>query len=501
MRIPLILVTCCSLISSLSAAERPNILLIVGDDHGYADISAYPNARPDIKTPNLDRIARTGTLFTQAYVTSPVCSPSRCGYLTGRMQNEWAPKGGWSPRLPKNVKHIAEYLKEAGYATAMVGKNDFGQPAGSNNNRENPTNHGFDQFFGFNAHAHDFYLHSQEITDTVKPKWPTDASAHLGKFADSQSDSQFSTVEKDQWQTELFTDKSIEYLTERSKKKQPFFLYLSHASVHALIHQAPKRYLDEVGVPELPNYDPKTNTKENPANYKTYYYNYSRPFPQVPKGLIADEDMRKYYRAHLKAYDDQIGRLLDSLEQLGLAKNTIVIYFSDNGGEAFTGANNQPLSGCKYTTFEGGIRVPMMISWPNHIPAGKTYTNIASALDIVPTILEATDIKGSPELRGHSLIKPLNDNTPIVKNRTLFWRFNKQWAVRKGDWKLVLTGKNQKHTSQIVLNKKVLGKVALFNLADDPAEMHDLSESTDPKIVAIKNDLQKSFNAWEVSNK
>ena len=479
---------------------QPNILLIVGDDHGYADISAYPNARPDISTPSLDRIAASGSLFTQAYVTSPVCSPSRCGFLTGRYQNEWDAAGGWAPRLPATVKHIAEYLKEAGYATAMIGKNDFGQPVGSIDNREHPTNHGFDQFFGFNAHAHDFWLHSQAITDTVQPAWPTEASAHLGKLVNTELPGNFETFDDGTWQTEIFTDRAIGYLEARKTNPQPFFLYLSHASVHALIHQAPKSYLDAEGVPELPLYDPATNTQDNPSSYTTYYYRYSRPSPQDANGIISDADMRKYYRAHLNAYDDQMGRLLDALDEKGLTDNTIVIYFSDNGGEALTGANNQPLSGSKYTSFEGGLRVPMMISWPGRIPGGQVYTHVTSTLDIVPTLLDVAGVENAAPLRGHSLIEPLKNNAPVVPGeRTLFWRFNNQWAIRKGDWKLVLGSKNiaAKHTSQIVFNEDVLDQVALFNLATDPAEMNDLSDSTDPAVQAIRADLQTRYDAWQ----
>ncbi len=482
---------------------QPNILLIVGDDHGYADISAFPNAKNDISTPHLDRIAATGTLLTQAYVTSPVCSPSRCGYLTGRMQNEWNAVGGWAPRLPANVKHLAEYLKEAGYATAMIGKNDFGQPTGSINNRDHPTNHGFDRFFGFNAHAHDFFLHSQAITNSVTPAWPTDASAHLGKFINTQLPGNFETFPDGIWQTKLFTDRAIEYLEERSTQDQPFFLYLSHASVHALIHQVPKSYLDKEGVPELPLYDPSTNVPGNPSSYSTYYYQYSRPRPQDPNGIIHDSDMRKYYRAHLSAYDDETGRLLDSLQSLGLDENTIIIYFSDNGGEALTGANNQPLSGSKYTVFEGGLRVPMMVSWPGRIPAGQTYTHVVSALDVVPTLLDVAGIEEAPKLRGQSLIEPLKTNTPVVEGgRTLYWRFNNQWAIRRGDWKLVLGQKNlaDKATSEIVFNEAAVGKISLFNLANDPAEMIDLANSSDPEIQAVKADLQQRYDAWNNSN-
>jgi hypothetical protein len=352
---------------------KPNILLIVSDDQGYADISAFPNARPDISTPHLDSIAASGALLTQAYVTSPVCSPSRCGFLTGRMQNEWDPAGGWAPRLPSSVKHLAEYLKEAGYATAMIGKNDFGQPTGSTNNREMPTHHGFDSFFGFNAHAHDFYLHSQAITDTVKPAWPTDASAHLGKFVSTTAPGGFETVADGKWQTELFTDRAIDYLTGRSTQEQPFFLYLSHASVHALIHQAPKSYLDAEGVPELPLYNPATNT---PATRRAIHL-ITIATPGRPRRIrTASSPTRTCGNTTAPTSRPTMTRWAacsTRSKALGLDENTIVIYFSDNGGEALTGANNQPLSGSKYTVFEGGLRVPMMIAWPGRIPAGRAH--------------------------------------------------------------------------------------------------------------------------------
>ncbi len=491
-------------VAEKGAPLRPNIVLIVGDDHGYADLSAYAHAQPDISTPNLDRIAAAGVRFTQAYVTSPVCSPSRCGFLTGRYQNEWEPEGGWSPGLPNNAKHLAEYLEEADYNTAMIGKSDFGpnlfRPVG----REYPPAHGFDQFFGFSAHAHDFFLHSQEITDTTIPAWPGEASAHLGQFLNSETPTQFETLTDGIWQTTEFTDRAIDFVQEQETAPEPFFLYLSHASVHALIHQVPKPFLDEENVPELPLYDPTTNVPGNPSNYNTYYYNYSRPTPQVANGVIADADMRKYYRAHLKAYDIEIGRLLDSLESTGQLENTLIVYFSDNGGEALTGANNQPLSGSKYNLFEGGIRVPFLMSWPGVLPANQVYDEITSVLDVTPTLLEAAGIEEAPQLRGHSLLDPIRENRPVLQTpRTLFWRFNTFWAIRRGDWKMVFSGKGiaRDATSQITFNESVIEKEALFNLATDPSESNDLSTSTDPTAQAHKAELKALFDAWDASNR
>jgi arylsulfatase A-like enzyme len=478
----------------------PNIILVVGDDHGYADLSAYPHARPDISTPQLDRLARGGALFTQAYATGPVCSPARAGLLTGRMPTEWDATGGWTPGLPASARTIAEHLRAAGYATAMIGKSDVGTQFFVNTGRGYPPNHGFDRFFGFSAHAHDYWLHSQAITDATSPAWPGEASAHLGKYLSSTAPSGYETLPDGTWQTKEFTDRAIAYLNERVSQAQPFFLYLSHASVHALIHQVPASYLAAEGLPELPNYDPATNTPENPASYNEFYYKYSRP---APTGVISDADMRRYYRAHLRAYDDQIGRLLDALETNGQAANTLIVYLSDNGGEALTGANNRPLSGSKYTTFEGGLRVPMAVRWPGRVPAGHLYSHVASALDIVPTLLEAAGQPLAAPLRGRSLLQPMRDNQPVVAGpRTLCWRFNNFWAIRHGDWKLVFSNKGTAdlHTTQIVFNEAALGKVALFNLATDPGETTDLAESADPHHQAIRADLQTRYDAWNAAN-
>jgi arylsulfatase A-like enzyme len=369
-----------------------------------------------------------------------------------------------------------------------------------NTGRGYPPNHGFDSFFGFSAHAHDYLLHSQNITDTTQPAWPGEASAHLGKFLSSSDPSGFETLPDGTWQTKEYTDRAIAYVNQRATQQQPFFLYLSHASVHALIHQVPKSYLDAEGVPEIPPYDPATDTFENPASYSTYYYRYSRP---APTGIISDSNMRKYYRAHLRAFDDQIGRLLDALQANGQLQNTLIVYLSDNGGEALTGANNRPLSGSKYTIFEGGLRVPMMMSWPGRVPSGLLYTHVTSAVDLAPTMLESAGVEAQGPLRGTSLLKPMLENQPVVAGpRTLCWRFNTFWAIRHGDWKLMYSEKGTAapHTSQIVFNEAAVGKVALFNLAADPGETTDLAESTDLAVQTIKADLQTRFNAWDAAN-
>lgn len=467
--------------------ERPNIIFIVADDHGYADLGAYAHAMPDIKqhTPNLDRLAAGGTLFTQAYATGPVCSPARTSMMTGRYPHEWDSSGGWTPGLPLKVPTIAEYLLGSGYSTSMLGKNDHGKGFFVTNTREHPLNHGFQSFFGFSAHAHDFYLHSEDIRNRAIG---TTDSAHLGPLI---SNNGREALPDGKWLPEELTDRAITYFNGQTNATKPFFLNLCYNSVHSLIHQVPDSYLAAEGLPTLPDYDPTGAF----SNYGNYYYSHSRP-----GNSISNADMRKYYRAHLRAFDDQIGRLLDGLEESGLASNTLIVYISDNGGEAFTGANNSPLSGCKYTTFEGGIRVPMIMSWPGRIPAGATYSHVVSSLDIVPTFIDAARVTDTPNLRGRSLLKPLQNDTPVMdEERTLFWQFNSFWAIRHGDWKLMYSNKGDAngHTSQIRFNSAALGTTALFNLATDPGENTNLA--SDPAYAAKRAELQALYNAWRAS--
>jgi arylsulfatase A-like enzyme len=169
-----------------SAAEdvRPNVVIIVTDDHGYADLSAYAHAAADVATPNMDRIASKGVLFTRAYVTAPVCSPSRAGWNTGRYQQRWDLNLGQTPGLPSEGSTIAEYFKSAGYATGKVGKNDFGRGYHSQDGREYPLNHGYDEFLGFSSHAHDYFLLSEEIEKSTPD--PHGHSAALGPLFDNR---------------------------------------------------------------------------------------------------------------------------------------------------------------------------------------------------------------------------------------------------------------------------------------------------------------------------
>ena len=463
---------------SASAAARPNVLIIVTDDQGYADMSAYSHAAADVSTPNMDRIAAKGLLFTRAYVTAPVCSPSRAGWNIGRYPQRWDLNLGQTPGLPKEGKTIAEYFKSAGYATGKVGKNDFGRGYHSQEGREYPLNHGYDEFLGFSSHAHDYFLLSEGIEKTTPD--PYGHSAALGTLFENRGRRSFETG----YLTDIFTDRGIQFL--EGHRNEPFFLHMAYNSVHTLVHEVPERYARKFAVKPIPKYDPKTMGK-----YVDYYDKYAQ------LGAISDGEMRKYYLANLACLDDNIGRLLDSIDRLGLAENTLVVFFSDNGGTQHGGGSNRPLRGTKSTTFEGGIRVPFMMRWPGTLPAGETYSHRVSTLDVLPTCLEAAGIPvaQSAKLDGQNFLQAAKTGAPSpTERRPLFWHYRDRWAVMSGEWKLVRSpdaGGPRAH--QILYEGDSADpRPALFNLTKDPSEQHDLSKAN-PKVVERLNRL---FEDW-----
>lgn len=458
--------------------ERPNILIIVTDDQGYADLSAYDHSAEDIKTPGMDRIAEDGILFTQAYVTAPVCSPSRAGWNTGRYQQRWDARAGWSPGLPEDVDTIAEYLRAAGYVTGKVGKNDYGTGYHSLDPREYPLNHGFDEFLGFSSHAHDYFLLSQEIERRTPD--PYGHSAALGTLLCNRTRVSYT----EGYTTEIFTDWAINFLNRH--QEEPFFLTVSYNSVHHLIHEVPDPYLRKFDAKPIPNYDPETMGK-----YAAYYGKYNQ------LGVIGDEAMRRYYLANLNCLDDNVGRLLDTLDQLDLCDNTLLILFSDNGGSPLTAADNRPLRGSKYLLWEGGIRVPFIVRWPKRLPKGETYHHRVSTLDIVPTCLEAAGAVVPGGLDGAGMLGAIGQGIPAPSaDEPMFWRFQNQYAVRNRDWKLVKSNDTtDRQPSSRFLDGPASGDTPqLFNLEDDASEQHNLY-GNHPDVVQQLEELYRRW--WE----
>ena len=462
-----------------SVQGKPNILIIVVDDMGYADLSAYEHSAKDVHTPNMDRLASQGILFTNAYVSAPVCSPSRAGWITGQHQVRWDSKSSFNCGLPKGIPTLASILQSQGYSTARFGKSDFGNKSIHKQNvYEYPLNHGYDEFLGFSAHGHDFFLLSKEIEEQTPD--PKGHSAVVGPLQHNRGRKEF----KEGYLTEIFTDATIDFMKRKSEK--PFFVTLSYNSVHHLIHQSPKRFLDKFGVKEIPNYDPKSDGK---------YANWFKQF--ITLGKITADEMRRYYLANLNCLDNNIGRVLDALNQLKLRDNTLVVFFSDNGGAPTNGAWNLPLAGAKFSLWEGGIRVPFILSRPNDPHAGQTWSQTISTLDVLPTCLEAT---GTPMPNGldGQLIPKCPDSS--IELRNLFWRLNNSHAVRSGDWKLLHNGmvSIRKPTKGIINRPRLTKGTRLFNLKDDPGERRDLSRER-PEVLQR---LQSLYAEWskEVSS-
>ena len=472
--------SCCP--SQLRAEEtanetRPNVLLIVVDDLGYADFEPFENHDPSVSTPSISRLAQQGMIFEQAYTTAPVCSPSRAGLMTGKNQFRWDKPASWGPGLPESVLTVAEHLQTAGYDTARIGKSDLGRNFHRHDKREYPLRHGYDYFLGFSAHAHDYWLNSSEIRDRTPD--PRGTSAALGPLMLNEGEQSYD----DGYLTDIFSDEAIKYIG--TKRDAPFFLTLSYSSVHHLIHEVPQKYLDQQGVAAIENYDPDHKLefgKHKPGSYLAYYDKYSR------LGAISPEDMRKYYRANLQCLDDNLGRVLDALNNSDQAENTVVIFISDNGGSPLTGANNAPLTGGKYSLWEGGIRVPMAIVWPGKVKPNSVQTSCVSAADILPTLTNMAGIElADKNLDGIDLLKPVED-------RLLVWKWQKTWAVRRGDWKL--TNANENHwkgepSGQYIAPIADDLTLKLFNVNEDPGERNDLAVSHPEKVQALEREYQQ----------
>jgi arylsulfatase A-like enzyme len=357
-------------------SRKPNILIIVADDMGYADCGVQ--GCKDIPTPSIDSIAKNGIRFTNGYVSGPYCSPTRAGLMTGRYQtrygHEWNPGPGTAENpLGLSLKEttLATRLRALGYATGLVGKWHLGHAT-----NYHPLDRGFQQAYSFKGAAH--------------PYFP-------GKGAPIQRGRE-DTVEKE-YLTDALRREALAFID--AHKKEPFFLYLAFNAVHTPL-EATEKYLER--------------------------------FPNIK------DEKRRTYAAMLSAMDDAIGAVLARLREAGIEENTLIFFISDNGGPTnVNGSNNFPLRGVKATTWEGGIRVPWMMQWKGRLPAGKTYDQPVIQLDMLPTSLAAVGAEVRPEwkIEGVNLLPYLDGKKEGPPHSSLFWRFGKQTAVRMGDWNLV----------------------------------------------------------------
>mgnify|MGYP001577009048 CR=1 FL=1 len=394
------------------AARRPNVVLIITDDMGYGDFGAYGS--PDVKTPNIDRLARQGVKLSDFYANAANCSPTRAGLISGRYQQRFAiewPFGG--PRSADSVRGLSatgrslpRLLANNGYATALVGKWHLGyRPEFS------PAAHGFGYFFGFKSGYTDYYQH-------------TDGDGDADLFENDQR------VSVSGYMTDLITQRSVQFIARN--KDTPFFLDVAYNAAHwpYQVPDSPSVAVDHGR--HLSPFDSSTNT-------------------------------RAQYVKIIERADRGVGDILRALDSLGLASNTIVIFTNDNGGEWLS--RNEPLFHNKSSLWEGGIRVPAIIRWPGHIPANTASQQVAITMDLTASILAATEAAIPPEaaLDGMDIFPILERRAPVVP-RTLFWRVSvgrQQIAVRSGDWKLLLDN----------------GRPFLFNVRTDLGERTNLIRS------------------------
>jgi arylsulfatase A-like enzyme len=431
----LVLAAAAAPLGAQSVASRPSVVLIITDDLGYGDLGSF--GAPDIKTPNIDRLAKEGVRLTDFYANAPLCTPTRAGLISGRYQQRAAmehplnsmttaagkPTAAAEEGLPATGRSLPQLLKNNGYATALIGKWHLGyKPEFS------PNAHGFDYFFGFKSGYIDYYTH-------------TDGAGRPDLFENA------APVEVTGYMTDVITDRSVSFITRNSG--QPFFLEVAYNAGH-WPYQRP---------------DHPTKARDNAVHLHPYDDSTST---------------RADYVAMIERADRGVGEIVETLHRLGLTRNTLVIFTNDNGGEWLS--RNAPLFHRKWTLWEGGIRVPTIVRWPGRIPAGRVSGQVGITMDLTASILAVTNtaVPADARLEGINLLPILAGETPPVE-RTLFWRstiggFN-QHAVRVGDWKLLLDG-----TAAMV-----------FNVRKDLGERNDVA-ADHPDIAAR---LHRLLTAWE----
>jgi arylsulfatase A-like enzyme len=456
---------------------RPNIVIILADDLAVRDLSAFGGKNLD--TPYIDSIAKDGVMFTQAYCSAPICSPSRAGMLTGRYQQRYGyerqpmtryarnrleyyafkyliPTGDWvvadtdsvpgqadidKQGLPPSEIILPEILKAEGYRTAVIGKWHLGH-----NEIFKPLNRGFDYHFGF---YEAFTLYAPvDSPDIINHKHTYFADKHMWSMGRNDTCAiriNDKVVDEKEYLTDKLAKEAVKYI--KSTEGKPFFLYVPFNAPHTPF-QATKKY------------------------YNMFSH-------------VKDENKRVYY-AMIKNLDDAVGEILKAIKEQGLDENTIILFASDNGGASYTeAADNSPLKAGKFSNFEGGLRIPMAIKWNGKINKGTVYNNPVSLLDFFGTAAETTGIKlpSDREFDTKNLLPYITGLKKDSPHKALYWKAAYNRAVVKDGWKLILDTKN---------NKKIL-----YNLNEDAGEKYNIADKFPEKVKQLEED----FNAWDKNNK
>ena len=479
--------------SEAQADEKPNIIYILADDLGYGDVGAYGQTK--IETPNIDALAKEGMMFTQHYSGAPVCAPARAALLTGlhgghasiRGNDEWEERGDvWNYRaiikdstlegqrpMPKNTITIAQLLKSANYKTAIVGKWGLGAPQ----TESIPTKMGFDYFFGYNCQrlAHTYtpvhlYENDQRVylnNDTIAP------GLGLLKEDDPFAAASYEKYGQPDYSPDLIFNKMMGFI--EANKKDPFFMYWASPIPHVPL-QAPQRWVD---------YYVNKFGEEEPYYFKKEVGSY---FPaRYPHAT---------YAAMISYLDENVGKLVDFLKEEGLYENTLIVFTSDNGptynggadpdffnsGGLFEGSSGKG----KGYTYEGGIRVPMIATWPAKIKAGTTSHHISAFYDVMPTLNEVAKVQTETKTDGISFYNTLTSTEKQKEHDYLYWEFagyEGQVAVRMGKWKMIWKNINRGNKA-----------VELYDLEGDIREENNIMKDH-PEMLQKFHEILKKEHA------
>ncbi|MEL7588315.1 MAG: arylsulfatase [Prolixibacteraceae bacterium] len=431
--------------------QKPNIVYILADDLGYGDLSCYGQKR--FQTPNLDRMAREGMRFTQHYAGTTVCAPSRSSLMTGlttghtpiRGNKEWQPEGQWP--IPAETFTVAEMLQQAGYVTGAFGKWGLGfvDTEGA------PDKQGFDEFFGYNCQrlAHNYY--PAHLWDNQKKV-----------VLEGNSGDQFG-----QYAPQLIHQRALQFLEKSKESGKPFFMFYPNIIPHAEL-LLPEGEMEPFHGKFLPE---KEFKGAEPG---------SKGFREGAYG--SQPEAHAAFAAMVSLLDKQVGEVLDKLKELGLDKNTIVMFSSDNGPHVEGGADpdyfdsNGPLKGYKRDLYEGGIREPMIAWWPGKIQAGTTSDHVSAFWDVMPTLAELADVETPEHTDGISFLPVLLGKEALKKHDYLYWEFHEQGgrqAIRRDNWKLV--------RYHVLDSTKTTTE--LYDLTADIGEQDNVAEEH-PEVVA-----------------
>ena len=478
--------------------NKPNIIYILADDLGYGEVGAYGQTK--IETPNIDALAKEGLLFSQHYSGAPVCAPARSVLLTGkhmghsyiRGNDEWEERGdvwdynkvvkdasleGQRP-MPSETITLSKLLKKAGYKTAMVGKWGLGAP----HSKSIPTTMGFDYFFGYNCQrqAHTYnpvHLYENENryylgNDTIAP------GTGLQKNEDPYSLESYKAYNQPVYAPTISFEKLMDFV--KRNKDEPFFLYWASPIPHLAL-QAPKKWVD----------------------YYVNKFGDEKPYHFTDRGgYFPNRYPHASYAAMVSYLDENIGKLVSYLKEAGLYENTLIVFTSDNG-PSYTGGTDSPWFDSarpfdseygrgKGFLYEGGIRVPMIASWPNKIKAGGITNHISAFWDVMPTFCDVVKTETPNDTDGISFYNTLIGDKTQQEHEYLYWEYPEyggQAAVRVGKWKILW--KNIKKGNK---------EIELYNLEDDIAERNNIAKNYPEIVEKLFEVIKKEHSTPEIKN-